>query len=65
MPFLVLAVGVDNIFILVHAFQTEKYKENESFEKHVGKILGKIGPTILLSGISESGCFFLGIIKVQ
>lgn len=60
MPFLVLAVGVDNIFILVHAFEKEPFKKKETFEKYVGKILGKVGPSILLTGAAESGCFFLG-----
>ncbi|KAK7603119.1 hypothetical protein V9T40_003118 [Parthenolecanium corni] len=62
-PFLVLAVGVDNIFILVHAFEKEPFKKKEPFEKYVGRILGKVGPSILLTGASESGCFFLGAIS--
>lgn len=59
-PFLVLAVGVDNIFILVQSHQREPRLENESREKHIGRVLGQVGPSILLTSISESFCFFLG-----
>lgn len=59
-PFLVLAVGVDNIFILVQTHQRDAKKPNETHAEHVGRILGKVGPSILLTSISESTCFFLG-----
>uniref|UniRef100_W4VRS2 Putative cholesterol transport protein n=1 Tax=Corethrella appendiculata TaxID=1370023 RepID=W4VRS2_9DIPT len=59
-PFLVLAVGVDNIFILVQTHQRDVKKPNETHAEHVGRILGKVGPSILLTSVSESCCFFLG-----
>lgn len=59
-PFLVLAVGVDNIFILVQTHQRDVKRQNETQAEHIGRILGKVGPSILLSSISESTCFFLG-----
>jgi Niemann-Pick C1 protein len=59
-PFLVLAVGVDNIFILVQTHQRDIKKPNESHAEHIGRVLGKIGPSILLTSLSESTCFFLG-----
>jgi Niemann-Pick C1 protein len=59
-PFLVLAVGVDNIFILVQTHQRDVKRQNETHAEHIGRILGKVGPSILLSSISESTCFFLG-----
>lgn len=59
-PFLVLAVGVDNIFILVQTHQRDIKKPNETHAEHIGRILGKVGPSILLTSISESTCFFLG-----
>lgn len=60
LPFLVLAVGVDNIFILVQAFERNPLQDEKSVEKYIGKILGKVGPSILLAGFSESACFLLG-----
>lgn len=59
-PFLVLAVGVDNIFILVQTHQRNAKRPNETHAEHVGRILGKVGPSMLLTSVSESCCFFLG-----
>ncbi|XP_020285882.1 Niemann-Pick C1 protein isoform X2 [Pseudomyrmex gracilis] len=59
-PFLVLAVGVDNIFILVQTHQREARRPNESIPQHIGRALGQVGPSMLLTSVSESCCFFLG-----
>lgn len=59
-PFLVLAVGVDNIFILVQTHQRESRRPNESIPEHIGRTLGQVGPSMLLTSVSESCCFFLG-----
>lgn len=59
-PFLVLAVGVDNIFILVQTHQRETRLPTESHAEHIGRIMGKVGPSMLLTSVSESCCFFLG-----
>ncbi|KAM7354023.1 Niemann-Pick type C-1a isoform 3-T3 [Cochliomyia hominivorax] len=59
-PFLVLAVGVDNIFILVQTYQRDNRRTDETHEEHIGRIMGRVGPSMLLTSISESCCFFLG-----
>ncbi|GFY66949.1 NPC intracellular cholesterol transporter 1 [Trichonephila inaurata madagascariensis] len=59
-PFLVLAVGVDNIFILVQAFQREEAKPGQTLEERIGFVVGKVAPSMLLSSISMSSCFFIG-----
>lgn len=60
-PFLVLAVGVDNIFLITNEFK--KYSNelplNLLTEQKVGITLGKIGPSILLSSSSQVLCFSL------
>lgn len=60
MPFLVLAIGVDNIFIIVQTYQRDKRLPQESSEHHIGRTLGKVASSILLTSISETVCFFLG-----
>ncbi|XP_055936773.1 NPC intracellular cholesterol transporter 1-like [Argiope bruennichi] len=59
-PFLVLAVGVDNIFILVQAYQRGEKKPDQSLEEYIGLVVGKVAPSILLSSVSMSSCFFIG-----
>lgn len=60
-PFLVLAVGVDNIFILCHEYQRRvELGQDESIEERTAKTLGKMGPSILLSSLSETIAFGLG-----
>lgn len=60
LPFLVLAVGVDNIFILVQRYQRTPRKKYETHAEHIGRVTGKVAPSMLLSSVSESTCFFLG-----
>lgn len=64
-PFLVLAVGVDNIFILVQTYQRDVRGPNESLEEQIGRIVGKVGPSMLLSSTSESLAFFLGALTTM
>jgi Niemann-Pick C1 protein len=62
-PFLVLAVGVDNIFILVQTHQREPRLPNESHAEHIGRVVAQVGPSMLLTSLSESCCFFLGALS--
>ncbi|XP_011332296.2 NPC intracellular cholesterol transporter 1 homolog 1b [Ooceraea biroi] len=59
-PFLVLAVGVDNIFILVQNHQRNPRHDGESIPEHIGKIMAEIGPSMLLTSMSECFCFLIG-----
>ncbi|OAD57255.1 Niemann-Pick C1 protein, partial [Eufriesea mexicana] len=62
-PFLVLAVGVDNIFILVHTHQLNPRRAEESIPDHIGRTLAKVGPSMLLTSTSECLCFLIGTIS--
>nr|CAB3264418.1 Niemann-Pick C1 protein [Phallusia mammillata] len=59
-PFLTLAVGVDNIFILVQHYQRDERDKHESREQQLGRILGEVAPSMFMSSLSETIAFFLG-----
>ena len=78
-PFLVLAVGVDNIFIMVKTYQrleteasvvddgaegSEEFGKPESrrqvIEERVARTMEKVGPSIVLSSLTETIIFALG-----
>lgn len=60
-PFIVLAVGVDNIFLIVHEFERVNIRNpDDDVELRVAKALGRMGPSILLSAATETVSFALG-----
>ncbi|EIW71618.1 niemann-Pick C1 protein [Tremella mesenterica] len=79
-PFLVLAVGVDNVFILVHELdrqnalhaaedesidsdhqsQVQSHGASLSAEERVARAVARMGPSILLSSVTETVAFGLG-----
>lgn len=60
-PFLVLAVGVDNIFLIVHEFERVNISHaDEPVADRIGRALGRMGPSILLSATTETVAFALG-----
>nr|QWX95805.1 NPC intracellular cholesterol transporter-like protein [Strongyloides stercoralis] len=63
-PFLVLAVGVDNIFIFVQTYQRmSSFQMKEPLDIRIAKISGEVIPSMLLSSLSEVLCFFLGALS--
>ncbi|XDV48718.1 hypothetical protein PO909_018097 [Leuciscus waleckii] len=64
-PFLVLAVGADNIFIFVLEYQRDMRRPGEQREEHIGRVLGNVAPSMLLCSLSESVCFFLGALSTM
>eukprot|EP00794_Sanderia_malayensis_P012125 gene12125-13377_t len=64
-PFLVLAVGVDNIFILVQTFQRDIRLPMEQIPDQVGRVLGQVAPSMLLSSLAESVAFGLGAMSTM
>jgi Niemann-Pick C1 protein len=60
-PFLVLAVGVDNIFLIVHEFERVNVTHPDGpVHDRVSKALGRMGPSILLSATTETVAFAMG-----
>ncbi|XP_053276316.1 NPC1-like intracellular cholesterol transporter 1 [Pleuronectes platessa] len=64
-PFLVLAVGADNIFIFVLEYQRDARRPGEKREEQIGRVLGNVAPSMLLCSLSESICFFLGALSTM
>lgn len=62
-PFLVLAVGVDNIFIMVHTYHRLNRKKFDSIAEAIGEAMGQVGPSILQTAGSEFACFAIGAIS--
>lgn len=62
-PFLVLAVGVDNMFLLVRAVQRAEKLPTETRPQQLGRVMGDAAPALLISTGSEAACFFLGALS--
>ncbi|KAG6275804.1 hypothetical protein E4U47_000513 [Claviceps purpurea] len=60
-PFIVLAVGVDNIFLIVHELDRVNLScPDRMVEERVARALGRMGPSILFSALTETVAFALG-----
>eukprot|EP01119_Soliformovum_irregulare_P016469 TRINITY_DN4764_c0_g1_i6.p1 TRINITY_DN4764_c0_g1~~TRINITY_DN4764_c0_g1_i6.p1 ORF type:complete len:903 (+),score=239.28 TRINITY_DN4764_c0_g1_i6:61-2769(+) len=60
LPFLILALGIDNVFVLVDAFE----QTNTSFDvqERVAEALSQVGSSMALASLSEGLAFLLGLI---
>ncbi|GAB0099118.1 Niemann-Pick C1 protein [Sergentomyia squamirostris] len=62
-PFLVLAIGVDNIFIMVHTYNRLDKREFPTIAEGIGMAVGQVGPSILLTASAEIFCFGIGALS--
>ncbi|KAG7278398.1 hypothetical protein CRUP_038561 [Coryphaenoides rupestris] len=64
-PFLVLAVGVDNIFIIVQTLQRDERLPQEELHQQIGRVLGDVAPSMLLSSVSETISCFVSLLGLD
>ena len=60
-PFLLLAIGVDNMFIIVWA-EKEVSNQITKVEERVALALKEVGPSVFTAAFCESLAFFIGIL---
>lgn len=60
---MVLAIGVDNIFILVHTYNRLDKSQYKTIDEGIGIALGQVGPSIILTTLSECCCFGIGTLS--
>ena len=58
-PFLLLAVGVDNIYVMVQTYQNDERLDHETVEDQISRIVGKVGPSMLLTGTTQTAAFLI------
>ena len=60
-PFLILAIGVDNMFLISRA-EREIPDYVTSVEERIGFAMKEIGPSIFTAALCESIAFFIGLL---
>ena len=60
-PFLILAIGVDNMFLIARA-EREIPESVTAIEERIGFAMKEIGPSIFTAALCESIAFFIGLL---
>lgn len=53
-------LALDLVVAVPLSLQRLPQKPGEGLEAHIGRVLGSVGPSMLLCSVSEAICFFLG-----
>uniref|UniRef100_A0A673MBF5 Protein patched homolog 1-like n=1 Tax=Sinocyclocheilus rhinocerous TaxID=307959 RepID=A0A673MBF5_9TELE len=59
LPFLALGVGVDDVFLLAHAFSETGQNKRIPFEDRTGECLKRTGASVAMTSISNVTAFFM------
>ncbi|EJS41304.1 ncr1p [Saccharomyces arboricola H-6] len=59
-PFLILAIGIDNIFLITHEYDRNcEQKSDYSIDQKIVSAIGRMSPSILMSLLCQTGCFLI------
>ena len=64
-PFLLLGIGVDDMFVIVQCLDNLDKVEGESSEERVSKAMKHAGVSILVTSITDAVTFFIGSTSVK
>ena len=62
-PFLLLGIGVDDIFVIVHCLD-EVQDKDISIEEKIARAVKSAGVSITVTSITDAGAFFIGATTV-
>ena len=54
-----MAVGVDNIFVLVESYQNSEKREQESLTDHLGRATGEVIPSMFMSTAAQVSIYLI------
>ena len=60
-----LILDLECFLYYMYVLQRDKRQSHECLEDQIGRILGKVGPSMLLTSVSESLAFFLGELAIE
>ena len=65
LPFLLLGIGVDDMFVIVQSLDNLDHVDGESVEERVGKAMKHAGVSILVTSVTDALTFFIGSTRVS